>query len=45
MRFLDSNVLVYVADDTDAVKQKVARRIVGDAVSREYHGEIRASIL
>ena len=32
MRFLDSNVLVYVADDTDAVKQKVARRIVGDAV-------------
>ena len=33
MKFIDSNVLIYVADDTDAEKQRVARSIVCDAIS------------
>ena len=33
MKFIDSNVLIYVADDTDAGKQRVARSIVCDAIS------------
>ncbi len=33
MRFIDTNVLVYVADDTDAVKQSVSRQIVRAALS------------
>jgi len=32
MKFIDSNVLVYVADDTDAAKQLAARRIVRAAL-------------
>jgi len=33
MKFIDSNVLIYVADDTDVVKQHVARSIVRDAIT------------
>ena len=33
MKFIDSNVLIYVTDDTDARKQRVARSIVCDAIS------------
>ena len=33
MKFLDSNVLIYVADDTDAEKQRIARSIVRDAIT------------
>ena len=33
MKFIDSNVLIYVADDTDAGKQHVARNIIYDAIS------------
>ena len=33
MKFIDSNVLIYVADDTDAGKQHVARNIICDAIS------------
>ena len=33
MKFIDSNVLVYVADDTDAEKQRIARNIVEQAIS------------
>ena len=37
MRFIDSNVLVYVADDTDAAKQKAAREIVKCALSSDEY--------
>ena len=33
MKFIDSNVFIYVADDTDVVKQRVARSIVRDAIT------------
>lgn len=33
MKFIDSNVLVYVADDTDAEKQRIARSVVEQAIS------------
>ena len=33
MKFIDSNVLVYVADDTDAEKQQIARNVVEQAIS------------
>ena len=33
MKFIDSNVLVYVADDTDAEKQRIARNVVEQAIS------------
>ena len=33
MRFIDTNVLVYVADDADAAKQSVSRQIVRAALS------------
>ena len=33
MKFIDSNVLVYVADDSDAEKQRIARNIVEQAIS------------
>ena len=35
MNFIDSNVLVYVADDTDAEKQRIARSIVEQAISSD----------
>ncbi len=35
MSFIDSNVLVYVADDTDAEKQRIARSIVEQAISSD----------
>ena len=35
MKFIDSNVLVYVADDTDAEKQRIARSVVEDAISSD----------
>ncbi|MBO7654056.1 MAG: PIN domain-containing protein [Kiritimatiellae bacterium] len=33
MRFIDSNVLIYAVDDTDADKQRVARSVVYQAIS------------
>lgn len=33
MKFIDSNVLIYAVDDTDAEKQRVARSIVREAIS------------
>ena len=33
MKFIDSNVLVYVADDTDTEKQRIARNVVEQAIS------------
>lgn len=35
MTFIDSNVLIYAADDTDIIKQRVARSIVGQALASE----------
>ena len=35
MKFIDSNVLIYVADDTDAAKQRIARGIIRDAISSD----------
>jgi len=32
MKFIDTNVLVYVADDADAAKQSVSREIVREAL-------------
>ena len=37
MKFLDTNVLVYVADDTDATRQSAARAILREALAtNEY---------
>ena len=33
MKFIDSNVRVYVVDDTDAEKQRIARNVVEQAIS------------
>jgi predicted nucleic acid-binding protein len=33
MKFIDTNVLVYVADDADAAKQPVSREIVREALT------------
>ena len=33
MKFIDSNVLIYAVDDTDAEKQRVARSLVREAIS------------
>ena len=33
MKFIDTNVLVYVADDADAAKQSVSREIVREALT------------
>lgn len=33
MRFIDSNVLIYAVDDTDADKQRIARSVVYRAIS------------
>ena len=35
MKFIDSNVLIYAVDDTDADKQRVARDVVYQAISSE----------
>ena len=35
MTFIDSNVLIYVADDTDAEKQRIARSVVEQAISSD----------
>ena len=37
MKFIDSNVLVYVADDTDAARQSVARGVVQKALSSDEY--------
>lgn len=37
MKFIDTNVLVYVADDTDAARQSVARGIVQKALSSDEY--------
>jgi len=33
MKFIDSNVLIYAVDDTDAEKQRIARSLVREAIS------------
>ena len=35
MTFIDSNVLIYVADDTDVEKQRIARSVVEQAISSD----------
>ena len=35
MKFIDTNVLVYVADDTDAEKQRIARCVVEEAIASD----------
>ena len=37
MKFIDTNVMVYVADDTDAARQMVARGIVQKALSSDEY--------
>ena len=44
MKFIDTNVLVYVADDADAAKQLISRRIVQEALTTNEH-TISAQVL
>ena len=37
MKFIDTNVLVYAADDTDKAKQSIARTIVRDALVKDEY--------
>ncbi|MBQ6329700.1 MAG: PIN domain-containing protein [Kiritimatiellae bacterium] len=37
MKFIDTSVLVYVADDADAAKQSVSRGIVREALTTNAH--------
>ena len=38
MIFLDTNILVYAADDTDPVKQRIARNLVNLSDGQIYCG-------